>query len=129
MSYTDYQVLSSTQTIKYYQVHSLSTLVRQYSRLFYKLEQGLLNMDLYWITVVLLVTRMVNALNLTSNSQHSEIVNLKQEVNDLTNSVRNLTSALNSMQSEFQRCMYIFLLFLSFIIWVMGVEGVQFSFQ
>lgn len=117
MSYTDYQV------------HSLSTLVRQYSRLFYKLEQGPLNMDLYWITVVLLVTRLVNALNLTSNSQHSEIVNLKQEVNDLTNSVRNLTSALNSMQSEFQRCMYIFLLFLSFIIWVRGVEGVQFSFQ
>lgn len=113
IKYTDYQVLSSTFFINF--GTPILTLI--------------LNMDLYWITVVLLVTRMVNALNLTSNSQHSEIVNLKQEVNDLTNSVRNLTSALNSMQSEFQRCMYIFLLFLSFIIWVMGVEGVQFSFQ
>lgn len=67
-------------------------------------------MDLYWITVVLLVTGMVNALNLTSNNQQSEIANLKQEVNDLTASVRNLTSALNHMQAEFQMCMFMFVL-------------------
>lgn len=65
-------------------------------------------MDLHWITVVLLVTGMVNALNLTSNNQQSEIANLKQEVNDLTASVRNLTSALNHMQAEFQMCMFMF---------------------
>lgn len=69
-------------------------------------------MDLYWIMVVLLVTGSVNALNLTSNNQQSEIANLKQEVNDLTVSVRNLTSALNHMQAEFQMCMFMF--FLSF---------------
>lgn len=73
-------------------------------------DQKLLNMDLYWITVVLLVTGMVNALNLTSNNQQSEIANLKQEVNDLTASVRNLTSALNHMQAEFQMCMFMFVL-------------------
>lgn len=69
-------------------------------------------MDLYRITVVLLVTGMVNALNLTSNNQQSEIANLKQEVNDLTASVRNLTFVLNHMQAEFQMCMFMF--FLSF---------------
>lgn len=69
-------------------------------------------MDLYRITVVLLVTGMVNALNLTSNNQQSEIANLKQEVNDLTASVRNLTFVLNHMQAEFQMCMLMF--FLSF---------------
>lgn len=68
-------------------------------------------MDLYWITVVSLVTGMVNALNLTSNNQQSEIANLKQEVNDLTASVRNLTSALNHMQAEFQMCIFMFLSF------------------
>lgn len=75
-------------------------------------DQKLLNMDLYRITVVLLVTGMVNALNLTSNNQQSEIANLKQEVNDLTASVRNLTFVLNHMQAEFQMCMFMF--FLSF---------------
>lgn len=77
-------------------------------------DQKLLNMDLYWIMVVLLVTGSVNALNLTSNNQQSEIANLKQEVNDLTVSVRNLTSALNHMQAEFQMCMFMF--FLSFFV-------------
>lgn len=69
-------------------------------------------MDLYRITVVLLVTGMVNALNLTSNNQQSEIANLKQEVKDLTAYVRNLTFVLNHMQAEFQMCMLMF--FLSF---------------
>lgn len=80
-------------------------------------------MDLYWIMVVLLVTGSVNALNLTSNNQQSEIANLKQEVNDLTVSVRNLTSALNHMQAEFQMCMFMF--FLSFFGGGGGAHGIS----
>lgn len=65
-------------------------------------------MNLLWINIVLIVIGLVNALNLTSNGQHSEIANLKQEFKDLT---RNLTAALNFIQAEFQKCRYIVYLY------------------
>lgn len=57
-------------------------------------------MGLYWIVGVLLVTGMVNALNVTSHTQQAQFEELKHEVEDLS---RSLTSALNYIH---QKCTF-----------------------
>lgn len=68
-------------------------------------------MGLYWIVGVLLVTGMVNALNVTSHTQQAQFEELKHEVEDLS---RSLTSALNYIH---QKCTFRFTFKLVFGWW------------
>lgn len=68
-------------------------------------------MGLYWIVGVLLVTGMVNALNVTSHTQQAQFEELKHEVEDLS---RSLTSALNYIH---QTCTFRFTFELVFGWW------------